>query len=309
MSTEVVFQQMLVIFVLMGTGYLIFKKGWCSQASSKDLSSLITMVCNPAVMLSSAFDAATTVTRQDILITAVVAASLFAVLILLGMVIPVALRVPAGERKFYNLMTVYGNFGFVGIPVVSAVLGSSAVIYVTVFSFFFNVVFYTHGFFVLAPEQTGEKKEPVWKSLINVGTVASVITILIFWFQLPVPATVADSVSYMGRCTTFLSMVVLGGSLARMKLKDIFTIPKLYLFIAIRMVAVPIVTAFVLKNLVDNTMMIEASVLLVAMPFANLPLMLAQKNNMECEVLSKGIVLSTVLSLVTVTLVAVVMTM
>lgn len=304
MSTAVVFQQMLVIFVLIGIGVVVFKKGWCSQGSSKDVSALITMVCNPAIMLASAFDESTTATRQDILITAGIAAAIFLGLIILGFVLPVLMKVPVDERRFYNMMTVYGNTGFIGIPVVSAVLGNAAVIYVTVFILFFNLLIYTHGIYILHPGGESEAKGGRWKNFINIGTVAAVLTVIIFWFRIPMPRVVTDSLSYTGRCTTFLSMLVLGATLSQMKFKEIFTVPKLYIFILVRQIAVPILAALVLKRFFSNEMMVGASVLILAMPVANMPLMMAKQYDMECEVMSKGILLTTLMSLITVTIVS-----
>lgn len=305
MSTYVVFQQMLVIFLLIGTGFLIFRKGWCPQESSKYFSFLVTSVCNPAIMVASALDKNTTATRQDILITAGVAAVVYLVLIIAGYLLPVVLRVERDERKLYNMMTVYGNVSFIGIPVVSAVLGTSAVIYVTIFNLFYNVLIYTHGLFVLKPDQGGEKKAS-WKSFINIGTIAAVASIVIFWYGISLPTVLADSISYAGRCTTFLSMVVLGASLSQIRFREIFSVPRLYIFIAIRMVAFPILVTLVLKQFFSNEMMIQAVLLVIAMPVGNMPLMLANQYGMKCETLSKGILLSTMLSLVTITLVSLV---
>ena len=308
MSTAVVFQQMLIIFMLIGIGYLAFKKEWVPHESSKYFSFLVTSVCNPAIMLSSALDKTTTATRQDILITAGIAFIVYVILVISGYVIPVIIGAPESERKFFNMMTVYGNISFIGIPVVSAVLGTSAVIYVTVFNLFFNVLIYTHGILVLNPKTEGEQ-QPFWKRFINVGTIAAVLTIIIFWFRIPLPVVIADTIGHAGKCTTFLSMFVLGSSLVQIKFRDIFNVPRLYLFVAIRMVLYPVVIGLVLKQFFANETMIQAILLMMAMPAANMPLMLAKQFDMECEVMSKGILLSTMLSLITITLVSFIGTM
>ncbi len=305
MSTAVVFQQMLIIFVLIGIGFLIFKKGWCPQESRKHFSFLVTSVCNPAIMISSAMDRNTAATRQDIVIAAGIACVIFLLLILGGYLLPIGIKVPKEERKYYNMMTVYGNLGFIGIPVVSAVLGTSAVIYVTVFNLFFHILIYTHGIMVLSPEKRQNKKQ-FWKQFINVGTIAAVLTIIIFWFQIPLPTVIEQSVTYAGRCTTFLSMVVLGASLSEIRFREIFSVPRLYVFTLIRMVIFPILTGIVLKQLFANQLMNQAIVLMMAMPVANMPLMMANQYEMKCEVLSKGILLTTMLSLVTITLVSII---
>lgn len=307
MSTAVVLQQMLVIFLLMGTGFFLFRKHMVSACASRDLSTLITQVCNPAIILASALDENATATRMDILVTGGIAAVSYLALILMGMVLPRLLRVEPGQRRFYSMMTVYGNTGFIGIPVVSAVLGTSAVIYVTVFNLFFNVLVYTHGIAVLR-EGTGERrKHSFWKNFCNVGTLSAVLAIVIFWFGIPLPRVLGDSLSYAGRCTTFLSMAVLGGTLAQMPLKELFDEWRLYAFVVIRMILFPAAAALILKGMFTNEMMIGASVLVLAMPVANMPLMLAKQYGLECGILSKGIVLTTLLSLITITIVSVVL--
>lgn len=307
MSTMVVFQQMLVILLLIGTGYFLFRKHMMSNCASRDLSCLITMVCNPAIILASAVDETTTATRGDILATAVIAFVSYVVLILLGWILPRILRVKQQERSFYTLMTVYGNTGFIGIPVVSAVLGTAAVIYVTIFNLFFNVLIYTHGIAVLEAGNGEKKKHSFWRQFLNVGTLAAVLAIVIFWFQIPLPGVLKDSLTYAGRCTTFLSMVVLGATLAQMPFRELFSGWRLYAFAAVRMILLPVLMGLILGRISDNTMMVGASVLVMAMPVANMPLMLAKQYGLECGVLSKGIVLTTLISLITIPVVSLVL--
>lgn len=52
----------------------------------------------------------------------------------------------------------------------------------------------------------------------------------------------------------------------------------------------------------DNKLILNTMLLMVAVPAANMPLMLAKQMDMETEAISQGIILTTVLSLVTVPL-------
>ena len=299
MSTVIVFQQMLVVLLMMMTGCYLFRRQILPKTSAAAISALIAKVCNPALMLSSAFDENNSATTEDILTAAVVAVVLYAILLILGKILPVLLKVSADERKFYTMMTVYGNIGFMGIPVASAVLGSESVIYLTVFILVFNVLVYTHGMQTLS---RGQSEKGQWKRMINVGTIASVITVAVFLLKIPVHVVLTDTFTYMGRCTTFLSMVVLGGSLAKMSLKELFGEKRLYGFAAIRFFILPAAAALILRNLIANEMILSVSVLTLALPVANLPLMLAEEQQMEARLLAKGIILTTLLSVVSVTL-------
>lgn len=302
MSMSLVFQQMLVIFILMGTGFYLFRSGRLSQKASGDLSGLITRITNPALMICSAFDKSNTATNHDLLIAAAAAVISYVFLILLGCILPLFLRVRKGEFKYYHMLTVYGNIGFIGIPVISALLGSAALMYLSIFILVFNILIYTHGMQVLSMGVEGEKPGFHWKRMLNPGTIAGTLTVLLFVLKLPVPMVIQDSLSYMGRCTTFLSMVVLGGSLAQMPLKELFGDVRMYIFTAIRFLGVPILLAVGLRPLVADKTLLGVIVLCLALPVANMPLMLAKQYKMDSSLLAKGIVLTTLLSLFTVTI-------
>ena len=300
MSTGVVFQQMLVIFLLIAVGVFLYRKKAVTEVTSRQLSGLITNICNPALMIASVFSDEMPATRQDILLTAGIAAGTYVFAIAAGILVPRLLRVEPQERKYYHMMMVYGNTGFIGIPLVSALLGEGAVIYVTVFNFFFNVLTYTHGITVMAGG-TGNRQAFQWKKMINAGTISAVAALILFWFEIPLPVFLEDAASYMGRCTTFLSMIVLGVSVAQMSPAKIFSNGKLYGAALIRLLVIPIAAGMVLRPLVHNETILDVSVLLLAMPVGNMPLMLAQENGEKAEVLAQGAILTTILSLVTVT--------
>ena len=72
---------------------------------------------------------------------------------------------------------------------------------------------------------------------------------------------------------------------------------------ALRSVLIPIAVGLLMKQFVQDELMINVTMLLMAMPVANMPLMLAQQAGQETETLTKGIVVSTVLSIITITVV------
>ena len=122
-------------FLLIAVGVFLYRKKAVTEVTSRQLSGLITNICNPALMIASVFSDEMPATRQDILLTAGIAAGTYVFAIAAGILVPRLLRVEPQERKYYHMMMVYGNTGFIGIPLVSALLGEGAVIYVTVFNF------------------------------------------------------------------------------------------------------------------------------------------------------------------------------
>lgn len=305
MSAAAVFQQMLVIFILISVGYGLSKSGRLSEAASKQMSGLVTNVCNPAILLTSALGAGDAA-HGKVLVTAALAAGSYAVLILLGCALPRLMRVPKRQRCLYHLMIVYGNTGFIGIPVVSAVLGPEALIYVTVYTLFFNLLIYTHGTAVMAYAGAagGNKRRMRPAGLVNAGTVCGVLAVVLYWWRIPLPGILEESLTYMAQCVTFLSMVILGVSLAGFRIRELFTEPGLYLLTAVRMLAVPIFLTLAAKQFVTDPLILGTFALIQAMPVANLPLMMAKQAGLECGILAKGILLTTVFSAATIPVVA-----
>lgn len=89
MSTGVVFQQMLVIFLLIAVGVFLYRKKAVTEVTSRQLSGLITNICNPALMIASVFSDEMPATRQDILLTAGIAAGTYVFAIAAGILVRV----------------------------------------------------------------------------------------------------------------------------------------------------------------------------------------------------------------------------
>ena len=112
-----------------------------------------------------------------------------------------------------------------------------------------------------------------------------------------------NTLSYIGRSTTFLSMIVLGVSVASLSVKEIFGKPALYVFTLLRQIVVPIALIFVLKPFVDNTLLLQTAIIMVAMPCANLPLMMAKQYRAKEDTISSGIMLTTFCAILTIPIV------
>lgn len=311
MSILVVLQQMVIIFILIGIGMVLFRRRLLTEEGSKQLSGLIINVTNPALLICSALDDGPKASLRELGIALAAYAAVFALLIAAGFLLPCLLRVPKDLHYAYQMLTVFGNVGFIGIPLASAVLGSKSLIFVSIFNLLFNLLIYTFGMSMLqkaALRQTAKEDSVLENTLtsgrlqkfVNAGTISAAVTILFYLGNFRVPVILSSTLSYAGRATTLLSMLVLGVSVAQMAPRDIFSHPKLYAFTLLRQILVPIGCVLLMRKWIDNTLIINTMLLMVAVPAANMPLMIAKQMDMDTESISQGIILTTILSLVTV---------
>ncbi|MCR5784571.1 MAG: AEC family transporter [Eubacterium sp.] len=295
MSTLVILQQMAVIAILVLVGVYLYKRDVIDDHTSKKLSIIAMDVVNPALIMSCVLSGDMTATHKDMIYAIIVGGALYLGLCIMGLIIPRILPIAKEEYKFYNLMTVYTNIGFIGIPVAKAVLPSSAMLYVIVCNVLYCLLFYTHGVMTLGNEKISIKR------MFNPGTVMAILTLVIFWFDITLPSVISNSVIYLGNATIFITMSLLGVSLARSSIKDGLKKPEIWIYIVIRMILLPVALVLVMKHIGFKTEMIQAFCLLAAMPVANLPLIQAEKIGENTEILSEGIMVTTVVCFVTIT--------
>ncbi|MDE6749344.1 MAG: AEC family transporter [Lachnospiraceae bacterium] len=318
MSITVVLEQMIIIMILILTGIFLFRKKMLSEDTSRQISGLIVNVTNPALLICSAFDDTPKLSLRELGVGMCVFLLSYAILILFAYLIPLILRVPKAARYSYRMLTVFGNVGFIGIPLASAVLGSGSLIFVSMSNLIYNILVYTFGISTLKKaslEQHPEEHDSgnsasntdsgsLFHKLVNAGTVSAALTIIFYLSNFRIPSIISSSLTYAGRTTTFLSMLVLGVSVAQMALKDIFSQPKLYVYTIIRQILLPVGFTLTLGLFIKEQLILNTCALMLAVPAGNMPLMLSKQLNVDESTISRGIILTTILSLATIPVVA-----
>ena len=101
-------------------------------------------------------------------------------------------------------------------------------------------------------------------------------------------------------------MIILGGTIAKMNLKELFDDWRIYIFTVFRLVLMPLAVLLVMNLLHEQQYFIRGTaVVLAATPVATNATMLAIQYDGDVQLVSKGIFFSTVLSVVTIPIVAI----
>ncbi len=205
------------------------------------------------------------------------------------------------ELTLEQLMMFLSNIGFFGIPVIKAMFGDGYVIYLIFYMLLFNLVAYTLGIFLVSRE-SGTGARFSFKSVINTGTVISIIAIVLYLADVPVSDTAKSFFTYMGNACIPLSMLLIGGSLAQLDLKEVFTDKNIYGYILLRNIIVPGIGILILRMLPFDPVIVKICCLSASMPIAALTGMLAEQYAHRGNYCNKMIAMSTVLSVITVPL-------
>lgn len=117
-------------------------------------------------------------------------------------------------------------------------------------------------------------------------------------------STCGKFVQYLGNAAIPLSMIITGVSLAKMPLIEVFKDIKMYQFTFLKMLVIPVIAAFVVRLFHLNPVLSGIMVLMFGMPNGSMAVMMAIDYGLDSSICSRGIVLTTLLSIITLPIVA-----
>ena len=296
----VLLQQMGILFVYMMIGYVACKKEYFDQEFGKKLSWLVVNVANPMLAISAVVNNEEQIAKKDFYVTVLLAICFYAFFLILAQILPRLIGVQKSDIGVYKMMTTFNNIGFMGFPVIASAYGNGALIYAVPFSIMFNILCYTWGIQTLCGG--GEKGN--WKRIVNIGTISGIISIVLFFMQIPVPKMICSLSAGLSNLTGPLSMLVIGISIAAMELKDLFTDVKLLKFAFVKLLVVPVAVMLLVCQVIDNKLICEVFLVMMATPAASMCAMLSQQYGGNYELAAKGVALTTLLSVITMPIVS-----
>lgn len=305
-------QQMIVLFILMGVGFVCYRLGMITDEVSKKLSAIVVNIANPALVLTGCMGEGK-IQGKELLLTSVIIVLVYGSLALLAGLIPPLLRVEPESRGTYKAMTIFSNIGFMGFPVVAALYGNSALLYAALFMIPYNILIYTFGISAMSvkagtdTEKAGRRDSFSVSRILNVGVIACIVTVVIYLSGIQVPEFVRLTVTHLSNLTAPLSMMVIGASLAKINMKMLFTDVRLLLFSAIKLLVVPVAGVLLIRQFVDNEIVCGVCMVMLATPVGSMTAMLAQQYDGDYEMASKGVALTTILSVATMPIVSLIL--
>lgn len=308
----VALQQMLVLFIIMVIGFIAYKKNIITDETSKKLSAIVVNISNPALILSSVTGNAT-VTGAELVETMFVAIGMYVFLIAVAALVPVIIKAPAKDRGTYRVMTIFGNVGFMGFPIISSLYGGGALLYASLFLLPYNILIYTYGVWEMC-KSSGEGSGAVKKSgresikqIFNIGVIFCIIAVVVYALGIKFPAWVNTTVSMLSSTTAPLSMMVIGASFATMNFKKVFLNVRTWVFSALRLLVIPVLGTFLVSLVTDNPSIIGVTMVMLGVPVGSMTAMLAQEYGGDYALSSETVAMTTLLSVVTFPIVSMVM--
>lgn len=298
MDMMVLIQQLIKFFILMSVGYALYKLKIMDSDFNKKLTNLVLRVCNPCMMIASVFSISEDRNIGKVLSVFAVAIVMYALLPAIGMGIAKIIGAKDGDVGLYVFMTIFSNIGFMGFPLIESLLGPEALFYAAIFNMMFNIMLFTAGVKAVNYPDAEGKSASFKEIALHPGVISAVIAIILYFANLHLPVVVTGPIDQIGDMTPPLAMLLMGASLAKIPVKDVFNEKKAYIFIAIKQIALPIIAWFVIKRIITDDMIRAVTLIMLSMPIANSVVMFTIEYDRNEELAAKEVFISTVASMV-----------
>ena len=289
----------IMLFIFMAVGFVANKLGIIDEISSKRLSKLTISICQPCLIIGSLvkFEYSTENLKLGFITLG------------LGILIHATLAVIAffacrpfkdiDEQKITEFCMIFGNAGFIGFPILESIFGAKGLFMGAFFIISFHLTLWTWGIAILARKRS-DIKLTVKKIFINVGTVPSVVGIILFLLNFEMPKFVTSTLGYLGDMCTPVSMLIIGTLLARTNLISLFKSFKVYYLSVMKLVISPLIVCVIMTLIGFSEEMTLFMTAACCLPSAASVSMLSELYNLKSEYSAQLVGMSSLLSVLSI---------
>ena len=292
-NTLMVAMQVLSLFLMMGVGFFLTKKKAFTELGVGQMSYLLLNIVTPCIIVD------TLQTDVDPALLRNIGFCACACVFLYGVGIAVSALFFRRRREDTRIPlqfgVIYNNTGYMGLPLVKAVLGDEALIYAAIAVVVFNVAVWTHG----AAMMGGREAMSVKKALLNPGTIGLAVALPLFLLSIRLPSFLGSAVHSIGSLNTPLAMVVIGSYMASANLKQTFLQRDLYLAAVLRLLFIPGIMMAALWPLHLDRLVYVSCVVLASAPTAGVTTLFSSRFRRDSVCAAQLVTLCTILSILT----------
>ena len=283
----------LMMFLLVGIGFFIRKKGIVNTEGRMNMIDLCLYITLPFNVLHSflrkwdwnLFIACGVILLLSIGFNAI---SVFFSTILYK-------KQEINRQKSLKYGTIISNSGFLGNPMVEGIYGSEGLLYAALFMLPVRIVMWTIGIAVFLKG----RKEKLWKNVLaHPCIVAIYVGVIVMVCGIQFPTFVEKTIVGISGCNTPLSMMLIGMMLAEVKPKGLIDKTMVF-YTAIRLLVIPAVVFAITAFLPLDGMLRGITVIMAGMPAPITTALLSAKYGGDEKYATGMVFLSTISSLIT----------
>ena len=290
-------RQLATMALYMGLGVILIRTKVFTEESKRHFTTFVLYVVSPLLSLSCFnFEYSTDALKR------------FLLCMLISLVfhlacIPVSFIAKIGsEPKILpseRFSVIFGNTGFIGIPLCLGLLGTVGGFYCVAINVTFNVLIWSYGHALLGKVKGERTLKNYLRLFHHPFFYLTGLGLVMYLLHLSFPAVVQDAVDSIGNMTSPLAMVACGMYLASYNAFRGFKHIRNYFICALKLVVIPLLTLAVLRLVpMDRTMALTVLITASA-PMAAVSIFFSDGSDERLERSMETFLMSVLLSIVT----------
>lgn len=284
--------QVVILMILILIGYACGKRKVLNDEAVDSMSTIALMIASPCTIIESFVREYDAGMAKGMLFVVLIT---FVVHAIAYFVSKLTFRGNDARSRVLRFEIIFGNCGYMGIPLVKMILGSTGVFYGGIFLGIFNIIIWTLGIVLMS----GDNKDISIKKLINPNIIAVFVGALIFLLSIPVPDIVLQPIKYMSSLFIPIPMMVIGYCLSKISFAEIFTQLDYYIVCLMRLIIVPIILLGLLYIIKVDKVIALCCIISSAVPASASSSMMTILYKQDYETAANIVSVSTVLSIIT----------
>ncbi len=295
----IIVYQIAKFMIMIGIGVICVKCGILKEEHLPILSRLIMKVILPIFIFTNTIGGATKSDLIEDFIVLPISIGVYMLWIGVGMLLAKIQHIEESKYKVYQAVYIFGNVGFIGIPLITAIYADKGMVYISLFTIVDQIVLWTYGMYLTSKEKPRASLSDL-KKMLNPPLIAIFLAIFIVLVQIPVPSIIFDALKSVGNASSPLSLIYIGASMCFCHFGDVIKKKEVYVGIAVKMMILPVIVYLILQRIVGIEQTISMTMaLLTALPCMTTVPMMAKQNNVEPEYCLSAVMIGQVASLLT----------
>lgn len=321
--------QLVGFLIMLMVGYGCVRLRFYGQTALDGMCSLLLNVLIPVLVFSNAVDGADRAQLAANWGVMLLTAVMYALLILVFWLVAKLLRLRGSRSHVFQASLIFGNAGFIGIPLIMALWPQNGAIYVALMSIIDQTLLWTYGVWLCEPvaEAAGDAASDyspavtrpsfgirvlgLLKRFVNPAFIGVMLALILILLGVKVPDIILKPLHTIGNMATPMSLIYLGGLFALTKWWGVLKRYELYVGLVAKMIAFPLAFYTLLTALASALpqLPITHDMILMITVIAGLPTMTTiamftgRKNNMPDYAVG-FVLVSTLFSLASLTIVS-----
>lgn len=302
----IVLNQIGIFLLLILAGVASVKFGILDKNSLGNVSKLVMRMALPAYIFINTAEGATREGLYTSLLVIPLAIVLYLLLYLLSRLLEKLFHLQGNRAKVFRAIVMFGNVGFMGIPLVVELYPDTALLYISLFTILDQGLFWTYGVSLTKP--VSDQKEKIslknLKNLLSPALVAILGATVLVLLNLHLPAVFVSALSKLGAASMPLSLIYIGGMLSMTDVRGVLKCGELYAEIGLKMILLPLLYFVVMGLCRVPADMAGTITFLTGLPAINMVAMLSKNNGSDGDYAVCAVMMTTIACLVTLPLVS-----